>query len=602
MNDRPSPACCSGRSSRWTATPTSWPSTSTPRRPARRRPLRDRRQPGGQGPQQRRDPPVDLRPARHPPRPDPLAHRAAGPAGAAAVVRHLLQRLPGHLLAPLTVVTDVDPDRRGRGRGRHRDRLQVDGQRPLASAWTSATVEEEARAHASPSRCRSSRSSTAAGTGTTSSPATTTPSSRRPSGPPRSPPTAPSTAPSTSCITTMNRPDFVRQAARPARRRRGAPALPRHGHGDGPGQGQGHRLRVLPGRRDRPGRQAAGDRAGQPRRVRWLRPRPAREGPQGHRDLRDDDGRRRRLRARGHHPRGHLRRPGQAADDRRRPHVQPLQPLRAPLVRRDRAAVALLVADPPRRLQPVGLRRPQPALLALAAQARRRRLQRLVHVPDPAGRAGGGRPVAAGLHQVGRLRVRPARQGGRLPDGVLPGRRGLARAVDRQERRARLAVLLPPPQPVHRRPAALALRARRPDGAREPQPPDQAPRRRCSTPPRSCATWRWRTCCGARTPCTASSPRSWRRSTRSASSSPTPSCTPTATSCRRCAARSRRKKGKADIEIPGRKAHAAGCRPRAAAPAAPGARDGRGLPGDRADRDGRRLVQTSRSTTPRSSR
>ena len=149
-----------------------------------------------------------------------------------------------------------------------------------------------------------------------------------------------------------------RPAAGPARRRRGAAALPRHRHGDGPGQGQGHRQRVLPGRRGRPGRQAARDRAGQPRRVRWLRPRPARERPQGHRDLRDDDGRRRRLRARGHHPRGHLRRPRQAADDRRRPHVQPLQPLRAALLRRDRAAVALLVADPPRRLQPVGLRAP----------------------------------------------------------------------------------------------------------------------------------------------------------------------------------------------------------------------------------------------------
>ena len=51
------------------------------------------------------------------------------------------------------------------------------------------------------------------------------------------------------------------------------------------------------------------------------------------------------------------------------------------------------------------------------------------------------------------------------------------------------------------------------------------------------------------------------------------------------------KKGKSDIEIPGRKATLHGRRPRAAAPAAPGARDGRGLPGDRADRDGRRLVQ-----------
>ena len=121
-------------------------------------------------------------------------------------------------------------------------------------------------------------------------------------------------------------PRHERPAAGPARRRRGAPALPRHGLRDGPGQGQGHRQRLLPGRRGGPGRQAAGDRAGQPRRLGRLRPRPARERPQGHRDLRDDDGRRRRLRARGHHPRGHLRRPRQAADDRRRPHVQPLQP------------------------------------------------------------------------------------------------------------------------------------------------------------------------------------------------------------------------------------------------------------------------------------
>ena len=47
----------------------------------------------------------------------------------------------------------------------------------------------------------------------------------------------------------------------------------------------------------------------------------------------------------------------------------------------------------------------------LAAQARRRRLQRLVHVPDPAPGAGRDRALAAAVHQVGRLRVRPARQG-----------------------------------------------------------------------------------------------------------------------------------------------------------------------------------------------
>ena len=89
----------------------------------------------------------------------------------------------------------------------------------------------------------------------------------------------------------------------------------------------------------------------------------------------------------------------------------------------------------PRRLQGVGLRRPQPALSALAAQAGRRRLQRLVHVPDPAPGPGGDRAVAAALHQVGRQRVRPARQGGGLPDRVVPGGCRLAHPVDRQERR-----------------------------------------------------------------------------------------------------------------------------------------------------------------------
>ena len=86
------------------------------------------------------------------------------------------------------------------------------------------------------------------------------------------------------------------------------------------------------------------------------------------------------------------------------------------------------------------------------------------------------RAVAAAVHQVGRLRVRGPGQGGRLPDGDVPRCRGLARPVDRQERRAGLAVLLPPAQPLRRGAAALAVRTRRPDGAREPQPPDQAPR------------------------------------------------------------------------------------------------------------------------------
>ena len=91
---------------------------------------------------------------------------------------------------------------------------------------------------------------------------------------------------------------------------------------------------------------------------------------------------------------------------------------------------------------------------------------------------------------------------GRLPDGDLPRCRGLARAVDRQERRARLAGLLPPPQPVRRRAAALAVPARRPDGPGEPQPPDRAPRLDAVLHGRAPATRPWRTCSPVPTGCT----------------------------------------------------------------------------------------------------
>ncbi len=149
-------------------------------------------------------------------------------------------------------------------------------------------------------------------------------------------------------------------------------------------------------------------------------------------------------------------------------------------------------------------------------------------------------PQPAALHQVGRLRVRPARQGGGLPDGDLARCRRLAHPVDRQERRARLAGLLPPAQPLRRGAAPLAVRARRPDGAREPQPPDRAPGLDAVLHRRAAAD-------GARgrprrvpTPCTRSCRRGWRRSTRSASSSPTRSCRPTPTPSRPYAATSRR--------------------------------------------------------------
>ena len=77
-----------------------------------------------------------------------------------------------------------------------------------------------------------------------------------------------------------------------------------------------------------------------------------------------------------------------------------------------------------------------------------------------------------------------------FPTVSLPGSGGLARPVDRQERRARLAVLLPPAQPLRRGAAPLAVPEGRADGARVAQPPDQAPgldavRHRRAAPPRA---------------------------------------------------------------------------------------------------------------------
>ena len=63
----------------------------------------------------------------------------------------------------------------------------------------------------------------------------------------------------------------------------------------------------------------------------------------------------------------------------------------------------------------------------------------------------------------------------RLPHGDLPGCRRVAHPVDRQERRTGLAGLLPPPQPVRRCAAALAVPQGRADDPGEPEPPDQAP-------------------------------------------------------------------------------------------------------------------------------
>ncbi len=305
-------------------------------------------------------------------------------------------------------------------------------------------------------------------------------------------------------ITTMNRPDFCAKLLGQIGGDDVAAPLPRRGPGDGAGDPEGRRLPGVRQGASRAGLDAAGHRAGQHGRLGRLRPRPARVGDQGHRHLPDVHGRRRRVRARGDHPGRHLRRPGEAPDDRRRAHVQPLLPFAAAQLRRGRPAVAVLVAVRPERDHRLGLRGPQPALRPLAAQADRRRLQRLVHVPDPAPGPGRDRPLPAAVHQVGRRRVRAARQGGRLPHGDLPGCRRVAHPVDRQERRTRLAGVLPPAQPVRRGAAPLAVPPWRADDPGEPEPPDQAPRLDAVLHRRAAPPGASRTCWPAPTPCTPS--------------------------------------------------------------------------------------------------
>ena len=249
----------------------------------------------------------------------------------------------------------------------------------------SASTETRRPRAPSPSTCRSSRSSTAAGTGTTSIAGDDDVVVESAEWTAEVPEDRAEHGTVDIAITTMNRPDFCAKLLgqigddddlRPYLdtvfvMEQGTDKVT-----DSPDFAEG---------RERAGRHAAGHRAGQPRRLRRLRPRPARVGPQGHRDLRDDDGRRRRLRARGHHPRGHLRRPRPPPHDRRRPHVQPLLPLAAAQLRRDRPAVALLVAVArSTRYSDWDFAARNLRSSRWLHKRDRRRLQRLVHVPDPA--------------------------------------------------------------------------------------------------------------------------------------------------------------------------------------------------------------------------
>ncbi|CAA9278118.1 MAG: Bifunctional beta-1,5/1,6-galactofuranosyltransferase GlfT2 in cell wall galactan polymerization, partial [uncultured Blastococcus sp.] len=246
----------------------------------------------------------------------------------------------------------------------------------------------------------------------------------------------------------------------------------------GPGQQEGARRRRL--RRDGRGarRPAAPGGAGQPRRQRRLRPRHVRD-PRAHRRHAPALPRRRRAaRSRQPAPRADLQPVHDRADARRRSDAAPAEPLGAAHHGRGRRPAR--VPLPPGRLRrdAARLRRGDAARDQRAAPPGRRRLQRLVDVPDPPRGAGEDRPAPPAVHQVGRRRVRPARQGGRLPHGDAARRRHLAPRLDRQGRRQRLAGLLLRPQPADRRGAAQPLRQRRrhPGQRHEgrPQAPAQA--------------------------------------------------------------------------------------------------------------------------------
>ena len=208
---------------------------------ARRRQVRDRRQPRGQGPQQRRDPAVHLhRGARSTPTRSSRARRCGCEPGERLSFGTYFNAFPASYWRRWTIVDDVTLTVEVQGAGAS---VTSTSRWPTAApSGSTAEIAEDDQASASPSSCRSSRSSTAAGTGTTSWPVTTTSSWRRPSGPPRCRPTAPSTARVDIAITTMNRPDYCRQAGRPARRDRGAAPLPRPGDGHGAGHPADARL------------------------------------------------------------------------------------------------------------------------------------------------------------------------------------------------------------------------------------------------------------------------------------------------------------------------------------------------------------------------
>ena len=205
----------------------------------------------------------------------------------------------------------------------------------------------------------------------------------------------------------------------------------------------------------------------------------------GRRRLRAAARRRRRLRARGHPARGRVRRPRPAADARRRPHVQPLRPLGAARLRRDRGARTAGSGDPPRNTV-------HGHDFADASRCGRRQwLHRRVDVDyngwwmcliptEVIREIGLSLPMFIKWDDA-EFGLRAGEAG--YPDGLPARCRRLARAVAREGRHDRLAGVLPPPQPDRRRAAALAVRPRRPAGPARASRPRSSTCCRCSTAP-----------------------------------------------------------------------------------------------------------------------
>ena len=255
---------------------------------SRRRQVRDRRQPRGQGAQHRRDPAVDVD-RRRPSTPSrsSRAPRCACP-GERLSFGTYFNAFPASYWRRWTVVTEVTPDREVSRRGRHPDRLPVDGQRPFPAgrlghhrrggkrhrssstsplkpfvdggwywydvvAGDDDVVVESAEWTAEVPEDRAEHGTVDIG------------------------------------ITTMNRPDFCAKllgqigatttccgptSTRSSWSSRAPSKVVDSEH--------------FPAAAGLAGRHAAGHRAGQPRRLRRLRPRPAGVGAQGHRDVLHD--------------------------------------------------------------------------------------------------------------------------------------------------------------------------------------------------------------------------------------------------------------------------------------------------------------------------